>query len=114
MKEKIVGRRYDFVIELEKNGNSNCFRILSMYKKEKQKSAITNLNFIISELICPVLEIDDELDNIDVDLVLNYKQGKKLFLDTVSAFRDEAWFGKLEIYLDEDKSLGGWNANFSF
>lgn len=114
MKEKIVGRRYDFIVELEKNGISNCFRILSMYKKEKRKSAITNLNFVISELIYPVLKIDGELDNIDVELLLSYKQGKKLFLDTVNAFRDETWLDKLESYLDEDRSLGGWNANFSF
>lgn len=112
MKEKIVGQRYDFLIELEKYGRSNCFHILSRYKKGKRKSTITNLNFIISELINPTLKIDEE--NIDTELILNHQQAEKLFFETVSTFKNKSWLDNLEVHLDEDRKLGGWNSDFRF
>ena len=110
MKEKFLGNQYDFIIELEKYGRTNCFHILSLYKKENIKSTITNLNFIISELVCPLLNTSE----IESDIFLSQKLGKKLFSESVNAFSNKSWLKELENNLDKDRILGGWNANFQF
>jgi len=110
MEERVFGNRYDFIIKLEKCGKSYCFCILSLFKSEKRKSAITNLNFIISEIIDPILKKDLE----ESDLFIAKKQGQKLFDESVKLFRDKAWLYMLENELDEDRDLGGWNSSFDF
>ena len=110
MRKRVEGNRYNFIIELEKYGRRNSFHILSLFKENGQKSTITNVNYIISELIFPVLKSSD----IDSIVFLNKKQGEKLFMETVSAFNDKLWIKELENHLDEDRGIGGWNSNFKF
>jgi len=110
MREKFFGNEYDFIIELEKYDNVWFFQILSLYKKEGLKSIITNLNFLISELIFPVLHTTD----LETEIKVKEKQGKRLFKQCYSVFKDESWIKSLEKSLDEDRLIGGWNANFIF
>lgn len=110
MEKRVGGKRYNFIIELEMYGRTNSFQILSLFKEKGEKSTITNINYIISELIFPVLKSRD----IDSIVFLNKKQGEKLFKGTVSAFNDKLWIKELENHLDEDRSVGGWNSNFKF
>lgn len=110
MKKKISGNRYSFLIKLVNSEKESFFQIMCLYKKESLKSTITNLNFIISELISPVLKTSD----IDCILSLNKIKAEKLFFKSVSSFKNQSWIAELEKSLDEDRTLGGWNSNFEF
>lgn len=108
MKKEILGNRYRFLIELVNNKKENFFQILCLYKEENLKSTITNLNFIISELIFPVLKTSD----IDSIISINKIEGEKLFIKSISTFKNQSWITELEKSLDEDREIGGWNSNF--
>ena len=108
MKAKIFGDRYNFLIKFVKYGKKYSFEILCVYKKTNQKSMITNLNFIISELIFPVIKNSD----IDTTILLNKMKGIVLFQKSISIFKDKSWIKLLEKKLDEDRNIGGWNSNF--
>lgn len=110
MKEIIFGNRYDFTIELEKNNGNYSFEISSIYKKENKKSIITNVNFVISELISRVLHTAD----VETTILVSKNKGMRLFRKSLDAFKDELWVHYLESELDEDRNIGGWNSNFSF
>jgi hypothetical protein len=110
MRNKISGIRYKFIVEIEKNNNNFFFQILSLYKREHLKSTITNLNFIISELIFPIIKTSD----IDTIIFLNEIEGNKLFQESISVFKNKSWIKALEKSLDEDRTIGGWNSNFKF
>ena len=60
MKEQIAGNNYDYIIEIEDGEGEYNFEIKSLYKVGGSKSGIVNLNFIISELIKPILKIIPE------------------------------------------------------
>jgi hypothetical protein len=81
-----------------------------------RKSAITNVNFIISELIEPVLSPDGEDLDIDYEttLIVTGLEGESLFAASVEAFSDANWVERLEACLDEDRHEGGWNSNLEF
>lgn len=108
MKAKILGYRYKFIVELEKNDNNYSFEILSSYNSTEQNSTITNVNFIISELIYDITQTND----IDTTIYLNKIDGVKLFRKSISSFKDKSWIKSLEKALDEDRNIGGWNSNF--
>lgn len=108
MNELIDGNRYKYSIELEKVNNNYFFEILSQFKEQNRKSTITNVNFIISEIIFPIIGTSD----LETTIVLNKKNGEKLFDTTISIFNVPDWIDRLEIALDEDREIGGWNSNF--
>ena len=108
MKKKFSGNRYKYSIEFVNNENEYYFQILCLYKKWNLKSTITNLNFIISELISPILGISD-ITNI---LSLKKIEAKKLISLSKLSFNNRAWVVALENSLDEDRALGGWNSDF--
>ncbi|HSW53453.1 MAG TPA: hypothetical protein VLH59_00065, partial [Ignavibacteriaceae bacterium] len=92
MKTKILGYRYKFIVELEKKDNNYSFEILSSYNSTQQNSTITNVNFIISELIYDITQTTD----IDTTLYINKIDGVKLFRKSVSFFNDKSWIKSLE------------------
>lgn len=108
MKANIFGDRYNFLIEFEKYGKKYSFEILCVHNQTNQKSVITNLNFIISELVFPVLKNSDT----DTTILLNEMKGVALFRKSISIFKDKLWIKLLENKLDEDRNIGGWNSNF--
>lgn len=108
MNAKILGYRYKFIIELEKNDKNFSFQKLSSYNRTQQKSIITNLNFIISELISPIIGTID----VDTTIFLDEREGVELFQESTSTFKDKPWNKILEKALDEDRNIGGWNSNF--
>ncbi len=108
MRTKIFSNRYEFLIELQQYNDEYYFEIFSLYKVTNQKSIVTNLNFIMSELVFPVLETTD----IDTTISLNRTRGIKLFQESVLSFRNKYWIKLLEEKLDEDRNYGGWNSNF--
>ena len=110
MRYKLFSENYKFIIALERYEMGYSFEILSLYKTTGQKSVITNLNFIISELISPILEAPV----VNSTIFLNLAEGIKLFQETVFTFTNERWMKLLEKYLDEDRNYGGWNSEFEF
>jgi hypothetical protein len=106
-KETIKGNNYNFKILVEKLESKYLFQIYGQHIASNCLSAIMNLNFLISELIQPTLDI-----NIDETmLLLNKKQTKRLFKKAISRFKNESWLQALEENLDEDRNMGGWNAS---
>ncbi|MCL6099085.1 MAG: hypothetical protein M1391_10960 [Bacteroidetes bacterium] len=108
MRATVSGNMYKFIIELEKNDNNFSFEILSLYHLTHQKSTITNLNLIISELIFPTLKTTD----IDTTIFLDKKTGVGLFRESIATFNDKRLVKTLEKALDEDRNIGGWNSDF--
>ena len=108
--ETINGNDYNFKILVEKYESEYLFEIKSKHIATNGKSAITNVNFIISELIQPILNIDVD----DTVLSLNEIQSKKLFKKAISSFKNKSWLNALEEALNEDRNAGVWNANFAF
>jgi hypothetical protein len=109
-KEYIKGNHYNFQIQVEELESEYLFEINSKHIATNGKSTITNLNFLISELIQPVLNIGLE----DTVLLLNEAQTKKLLKKTISSFKNKSWLKMLEENLNEDRNAGGWDANFTF
>ncbi|HPI37121.1 MAG TPA: hypothetical protein PK397_04175 [Ignavibacteriaceae bacterium] len=107
MDRKISGNRYEFTVLLERSNKNFCFEVLSKYKPTGQKSTITNVNFIISELVFPIIETTD----VETSVFLNRRRGMKLFRETISSFKNDSWVQLLEEKLDEDRGYGGWNSN---
>ncbi|MEK6616739.1 MAG: hypothetical protein AABZ32_11640 [Bacteroidota bacterium] len=111
MQEKITSKNYSYIIKLTNEGKRSCFEILCQDKVLKRKSSITNLNFILSNIIS--LEIDDSKVE-DSWITTSKKKAEKLFVIAMECFENKYWIEKLEHELDEDISLGGWNSNFIF
>ncbi len=107
MKQKIIGKRYDYSIELLNRKTKSAFQILCLHKETNRKSAITNLNTIIGEIIEPVLKTNEIEDSI---IDVNIESGKELFAVATDAFNDKHWVEYLENDLDEDLEQGGWNS----
>lgn len=59
-KTKISGINYKYQIQVDKFKSEYIFEINSEHIPTNQKSTITNVNFLISELIEPVLNIQPE------------------------------------------------------
>jgi hypothetical protein len=98
MKQNIEGNRYDYVVEYSKK---EYFIIYAIRKKDGRKSAITNLNTIIGEVIYPVLNTTC-VENSDLD-IKNKRMGRKLYKFAIKVLSDKHWVNKyLESDLDED------------
>ncbi len=117
MKQKFEGIRYDYIIELDHGDDESHFEIKSMHKPDGCKSCITNVNYVLSEFVLPILNPND-LDEYEVDfestIVASHAEGEALFQNAVSFFQAKTGLEWLEKELDNDKNLGGWNAEFEF
>lgn len=97
MEQNINGFRYEFIVYFE----DNYFEISAIRKRDGRKSAITNLNIIISEIIEPILKDNNFEDSFLI--VENSKIGRKLFEHSIEILSDKNWTNRyLEKYLDED------------
>ncbi len=111
MKKIISGNKYDFKVILTRKQRGSLFEIQSLYKMDKSLSTITNVNVIISELLEPILKTNEFQDS---TIIVDFKNGQKLFNTAVEFFNDKNWIGFLEGELDEDRREGGWNSDFLF
>ena len=105
MQKRISFKEYNFRIILEGEKDDYSFEIIAYDKVNNTKSSITNLNFIISELIEPITSNEDYESFIDV----NKKKGKEMFNRTIEHFNDEKWFSHLIDKIEEDKLAGVWS-----
>ena len=111
MKEEIKGVRYNYIVALNKEGKDFCFQIFSLHKESQRKSSITNLNWILSEIISSIIDIEKVEDSW---VYLNKEKCEKLFDVALANFNNKAWINYLEAELDEDRVNGGWNSNVQF
>ena len=111
MNLKITGINYSYKIETIGEDNSYCFSIYCQHKKSKRKSGITNLNFILSDIVSQVMD-ETEIEDSWIDA--NKKQINKLFAVAIKCFEKKYWIEQLERNLDEDRIYGEWEANFKF
>jgi len=102
------GIRYNFQIQVKKLDSYYTFEVNSQHIDSNRKSIITNLNFLISELIHPVLDVVVE----ESFLLLTKRQSEKLFKRASIYFKNKSWITLLEESLDDDMEQGGWNSNF--
>ncbi|MCL2289485.1 MAG: hypothetical protein FWC34_02095 [Bacteroidetes bacterium] len=98
MEQHLKGNRYDYVVKYSDNG---YFEISTIRKKDGRKSAITNLNRIISEVIEPIL------NTIYVEesylYVIDKEVGRKLYQTAIEVLSDKQWVSQyLEKELDDD------------
>jgi hypothetical protein len=110
-KEFFFGNRYDYIIVLTKIEKEYIFEILASYKKDKTKSTITNLNYILGELVESIID-KEPIDSWIV--LLDKKKANKLFNKSVGFFHDKLFIHSLELHLDEDRDSGEWEAEFEY
>ena len=105
MQKKISTELYDFRILLECEQDNYSFELLAYDKVNKTKSNITNLNFIISELIEPIVLFEDYESTIEV----NKYKGNKLYNKTIEYLNDKKWIDSLLNKLADDQLAGVWS-----
>ena len=109
LQEKIVGNKYDYIIELSNFKKEYNFEIKTLFKKDRTKSGIVNLNCIIDELIVPIINIMP----IDSSIrIRNKKKAYLIYITSLSLFKEKSWIEYLEKCLDDDRSYGEWKAEF--
>ena len=102
------GNRYD--ITIESDTTDGYFEISAVNRNSGRKSVVTNMNAVISEILDPVLEIEDE--DIETSIFISdYKKHEQLVEWAKHCLRDKHWINNyLETSFDEDMELGGWNS----
>ena len=105
MKSIIKTNSYNFSIILQKTKNDYIFEIVAICKIDKVKSNITNLNFIISEL----LEQFVSFENYENTIFVDKKTGGQVYYKAIKLFNDSKWIEMLIIELDDDRDAGEWS-----
>jgi hypothetical protein len=105
MKTIIKTPQYDFSIILKGIKNDYAFEITAICKRDKTKSGITNLNFIISELLESFVTFQDYETTIYIDR----DAGSKIYHKAIKLFNDSRWLELLIVALDDDKDAGEWS-----
>ena len=80
------------------------FEIIANCITDKTKSSITNLNFIVSESLEPIIWIDDY----ETTIMVSKKIGKEIYDKSIELFNNLEWLNQLEIELEQDRSAGEW------
>ena len=96
---------YLFSILLQEIKSNYAFEIVAICKKDKTKSSITNLNFIISELLEPFVTLEDYETTIQTDK----NTGNQIYHEAIKLFNDNEWIKLLTIKLDDDRRAGEWS-----
>ena len=104
MKKTVKAKSYLFYIHLREDKAMGYFEIIANCIVDKTKSSITNLNFIIAEIIEPIIKFDDYETTIIVDKNI----GREIYNKSIELFNDLEWLNQLERELEEDKSGGEW------
>ena len=99
MKKIITTKSHFFSVILKENKTDSCFEIVANCIADKIKSSITNLNFIVSELVQPLIQIEDY----ESWIIINKQIGKQLYKDEIELFNDIEWLNYLELNLKDDK-----------
>jgi len=97
MKQHLEGNRYNYMVEYS---NDRYFEISTIRKKDSRKSAITNLNQIIGNIIEPILNTNCIEESY---LYIDKENGRKLYEFAIELLSDKHWVSQyLEYELDED------------
>ncbi len=96
---------YSFSINLERINNMCLFEIIAINNSNNTKSSITNLNFIISELLGPIISFEDYESSIQI----NTNIGNKIYNKSVELFNDSNWLLCLFNALEDDIEAGAWS-----
>ncbi|MBU0561563.1 MAG: hypothetical protein KJ799_04630 [Bacteroidetes bacterium] len=110
-RKRHFGIQYNFLIELDTEENG-ILDIWAKNRKTKQISPITNLNSIISE-------IKSENDHHDLYyesswIFTDKSEAIKTYNRAIDLFQNKLFVKYLEVNLDEDRQLGGWNSDYYF
>lgn len=110
-RKRCFGIDYNFIIELDEQKNY-CLDVWAMHKTTKKVSPINNINIIISE-IQPENNTDElyyESSWVFSDKAL----AKMTYNKVVVLFQRKLFMKFLELFLDEDRQIGGWNSDYDF
>jgi hypothetical protein len=105
MKITIKTQPYIFLIFLNEKKDNCTFEIIAYCNIEKTKSSITNLNFIISQLILSIIEFEDYESTIKVNKSIGYK----IYEEALILFNDNEWINRLFLELQDDRDAGEWS-----
>lgn len=104
MKFTVNTKPYNFSINLREIKNKCSFEIIAIDNNNKTKSTITNLNFIISELIQPIISFKDYESTIQI----NKNIGNEIYNTSIKLFNDAEWLHYLFNALEDDINAGKW------
>jgi hypothetical protein len=96
--------RHTHSIILDANDSLCAFEIIARDKLNNTKSTITNINWILSELITPIIQ----LENYETTIYASKEVFSNLYSNAVDSFRDKEWITYLEKELEKDKKNGEW------
>ena len=105
MKTKIKTNLYLFSIYLREIKGKFDFEIRAICMSDGTKSRITNLNFIISELLEPTVT----LEGYETTIQLDKNTGNKIYFEAIQLFNDYEWIQQLFIELEDDRNAGEWS-----
>ena len=108
---KTSGHEYDYIIRVTDDGKNSSFEILCQNKKSKTISGITNLNFILSDVVSQVM---NEKNCGDSWITTSTQKAEKLYHIAADCFKSKTWIKYLECALDNDRECGEWEAMFAF
>ncbi|OFY94013.1 MAG: hypothetical protein A3K10_18050 [Bacteroidetes bacterium RIFCSPLOWO2_12_FULL_31_6] len=104
MKSIIKTKPFNFSINLIEIENYCSFEIIAVSNNNKTKSSITNLNFIISELIEPIIAFE----NYESTIQINKNIGNGIYNNSIKLFNDSEWLNYLFNVLEDDITAGEW------
>jgi len=111
LKQTFPGNCYDITVEAD--ATDGYFEISAAHRKSGRESAVTNVNAVISEILAPVLEIEDEDIETSIFVADSIKH-KRLVEWTEQCLKDMHWVANhLEKSFDEDMQLGGWKSGMT-
>jgi len=93
-----------------------CIEISAVHKESGRKSAVTNVNTVIGEILLPILNEEDE------DIEVNFEtwicisdriKHEQLVEHAERCLKDGEFVKYLENMFDEDMQQGGWNSGMS-
>lgn len=105
MKKRIIGKKYDFVVNCIKAKDNYCFFIEARHRASFSHSYINNVNCILSEF-----RVDENNKNVaESQWVLTKKESVKCFRKANDFLKASDFRKYVEQQLDYDRELGRWN-----
>lgn len=112
LERKFPGKRYD--VTVISDSTDGYFEIYAEHKKSKRYSSVTNLNYLLGQIIGDDVEEKDVGKNFETTICIGDPiKHKQVTQRAIKLFQDKYWIIKyVEPAFDEDRGYGEWNSPY--